>query len=66
MPRRSLVSFQVDVFLSRGPAPTSLLEVSERDKDIRYSSRTRAATDAIRQIHDVRHNINTLWEKLPE
>ncbi len=66
VPRRSRLTFQVDVFHARGPAPTSLLEVSERDKDIRYSSRTRAATDAIRQIHDVRHNINTLWAKLPE
>ena len=26
----------------------------------------RAATDTVREMHDVRHNINTLWGKLPE
>ncbi len=66
LPRRSRLTFQVDVFHAHGPVPMSLLEVAEREKDIRYSSRTRAATEAIRQVHDVRHNINTLWEKLPE
>jgi NTE family protein len=65
IPRRSRLTFQVDVFHARGKLPTSLVEVAEREKDIRYSSRTRAATDVIRQTHDVRHNINTLWEKLP-
>ena len=66
IPRRSRLTFQVDVFHARGPLPTTLVEVAERDKDIRYSSRTRAATDSIRQIHDVRHNINALWDQLPE
>lgn len=65
IPRRSRLSFQVDVFPARGKLPTSIEEVQERDKDIRYSSRTRAATDTLAQVHDVRHNINTLWDKLP-
>ena len=34
--------------------------------DIRYSSRTRAITDIFRTMHDVRHNINSLWDRLPE
>ena len=66
VPRRSRLTFQVDVFPSRGPLPTTLAEVAERDKDIRYSSRTRAATDMLRNAHDVRHNINALFEMLPE
>ena len=66
IPRRSRLTFQVDVFHARGAVPTTLAEVAEREKDIRYSSRTRAATDTVREIHDVRHNINTLWDKLPE
>ncbi|MCU0946491.1 MAG: DUF3734 domain-containing protein [Rubritepida sp.] len=65
IPRRSRLIFQVDVFSARGPLPTDLSEVAEREKDIRYSSRTRAASDTIRLTHDLRHNINTLWEKLP-
>lgn len=66
IPRRSRLTFQVDVFHARGKLPETLEEVTERDKDIRYSSRTRAAVDGIRHSHDIRHNINTLWEKLPQ
>jgi NTE family protein len=66
IPRRSRLTFQVDVFHARGPLPATLSDVAEREKDIRYSSRTRAATDTVRHLHDVRHNINTLWDKLPE
>jgi NTE family protein len=66
VPRRSRLIFQVDLFHARGRLPTDLEEVAERDKDIRYSSRTRAATDMLRRMHDVRHNINNLWEQLPE
>lgn len=65
-PRRSHLIFQVDVFPARGSLPTNLDGVIEREKDIRYSSRTRAGTDTLRQLHDLRHNINTLWEKLPD
>jgi len=66
IPRRSRLTFQVDLFQARGRQPTDLEEVSEREKDIRYSSRTRAATDMLRTTHDVRHNINGLWDQLPE
>jgi NTE family protein len=66
VPRRSRLIFQVDLFHARGRLPADLEEVAERDKDIRYSSRTRAATDMLRHMHDVRHNINNLWEQLPE
>lgn len=66
VPRRSRLTFQVDVFPSRGALPTTLAEVAEREKDIRFSSRTRAATDMLRNAHDVRHNINALFEMLPE
>jgi NTE family protein len=66
VPRRSRLTFQVDLFQARGLLPANLEEVNERDKDIRYSSRTRAATDTLRTMHDVRHNINNLWDRLPE
>lgn len=65
-PRRSRLTFQVDVFHANGPAPATLEQVSEREKDIRYSSRTRAATDRLHTLHDIRHNINRLWDALPE
>jgi NTE family protein len=64
-PRRSRVIFQVDVFPAHGRLPTNLDEVNERDKDIRYSSRTRLTTDTLREKHDVRHAINELHKLLP-
>lgn len=66
VPRRSRLTFQVDLFNAEGPLPHDLDSVLEREKDIRYSSRTRTATDMYRVLHDVRHNINALLEKLPE
>src|SRR5205814_5227403 len=39
-PRRSRLSFQLDLFHAHGALPTNLEEVSEREKDIRSSSRT--------------------------
>ena len=65
VPRRSRLTFQVDVFAAHGRLPRNLDEVNERDKDIRYSSRTRAATEAYRDKHDVRHAINELHKLLP-
>jgi NTE family protein len=64
-PRRSRVIFQVDVFPAHGRLPTNLDEVNERDKDIRYSSRTRITTNTLREKHDVRHAINELHKLLP-
>jgi NTE family protein len=66
VPRRSRLIFQVDLFHAHGKSPTDLMDVNEREKDIRFSSRTRAATDTLRKMHDVRHNINNLWDQLPE
>jgi NTE family protein len=64
-PRRSRLSFQVDVFQAFGKLPENLEEVSERETDIRYSSRTRVNTDAFQKKHDVRHAINELEKLLP-
>jgi NTE family protein len=64
-PRRSRLTFQVDVFHAQGRLPTNLDEVSEREKDIRYSSRTQICSSAFRAKHDVRHAINELYKLLP-
>jgi NTE family protein len=60
------LTFQVDLFHARGAVPKTLEEVAERDKDIRYSSRTRTGTNAFHLKHDVRHNINALYDQLPD
>jgi NTE family protein len=64
-PRRSRLTFQVDLFQSEGPLPSNLDEVAERDKDIRYASRTQICSNAFRDRHDVRHAINELHKLLP-
>ncbi len=64
-PRRSRLTFQVDVFEAQGRLPRNIDEVNERDKDIRYASRTMASTEAFRYKHDVRHAINELHKLLP-
>ena len=64
-PRRSRLVFQVDLFPAHGRVPTNLDEVHEREKDIRYSSRTMMSTNSLREKHDVRHAINELHKLLP-
>jgi NTE family protein len=61
-----LIIFQVDLFSARGPLPVSLLEAAEREKDIRFSSRTRMNTDKNRQIHNARRALRELIGKLPD
>ena len=64
-PRRSRLIFQIDLFPAHGCVPTNLDEVHEREKDIRYSSRTMLSTNNLREKHDVRHAINELHKLLP-
>ena len=61
-----LLIFQVDLFSARGHLPTTLLEAAEREKDIRFSSRTRMNTDKNKQVHDARRALRDLIGKLPE
>jgi NTE family protein len=63
---RDLLIFQVDLFSARGRLPETLLEAAEREKDIRFSSRTRMNTDKNRQIHNARKAVRDLISKLPE
>src|ERR1700682_4075091 len=63
---RDLLIFQVDLFSARGPLPVSLLEAAEREKDIRYSSRTRMNTDKNKLVNTARLALGQLIGKLPE
>jgi NTE family protein len=63
---QSRLTFQVDLFPARGEVPDTLQAAEEREKDIRYSSRTRAVTDQFKTLHDLRHMIGMLWAKLPQ
>jgi NTE family protein len=61
-----LLIFQVDLFSARGPMPVSLLEAAEREKDIRFSSRTRMNTDKNKEVHTARMALRELVDKLPD
>lgn len=58
--------FQIDLFCARGDAPKNLADVQQREKDIRFSSRTRLTTDKYTQLHAIRAAADRLAEKLPE
>jgi NTE family protein len=45
------LAFQVDLFVANGPMPRDLQQVAEREKDIRFSSRTRLNTTAALERH---------------
>src|SRR6195952_4752637 len=64
--REDLLIFQIDLFSARGPLPETLLEAAEREKDIRFSSRTRMNTDKNKKIHDARKALRDLLSKLPD
>jgi NTE family protein len=63
--RDDLLVFQVDLFSARGPMPRNLLEAAEREKDIRFSSRTRMNTDANLKVRRAKAALRTLIDELP-
>lgn len=65
-PRRDTLAFQVDLWSAHGEFPRNMLEVMTREKEIRYSSRTRAGTDQFKHVQRLRRAVADLLEKLPE
>ncbi|MBN8979880.1 MAG: DUF3734 domain-containing protein [Rhizobiales bacterium] len=63
---RDLLIFQIDLFSARGELPQTLMEAAEREKDIRYSSRTRMNTDKAKRLHDAKLAVLALIAKLPD
>lgn len=61
----SLCIFQIDLFSARGVLPETLLDAVEREKEIRYSSRTRLNTDMMREKVALRQALKRLLRKLP-
>jgi NTE family protein len=65
-PRHSSVIFSVQVWNPVGPEPESIWQISERQKDIQYASRTDSHIARQQQIHRLRHVIRELVKRLPE
>ena len=64
-PRQDTLAFQVDLWSARGDFPRDLAEVAMRQKEIQYSSRTRANTDNFKRQQCIHFALASLLEKLP-
>jgi NTE family protein len=65
-PRQDTLAFQVDLWNARGRVPRSILDVLTRQKEIQFSSRTRADSDRFKQMQRLRNVLSRLIEQLPE
>jgi NTE family protein len=64
--RQDTLVFQVDLWSAEGELPRNLAEVTTRQKEIQYSSRTRAGTNHFKRIQRVRNALDHLLAKLPD
>lgn len=70
-PHEDTLAFQVDLWPARGQRPKTMLDVLERIKDVRFSSRTRHGTQMVtlqQQLHAALHELVALLPdgKLPD
>jgi len=64
--RQDTLAFQVDLWSARGDFPRTIAEVGIRQKEIQYSSRTRANSDQFKRSQKIRNALSDLLAKLPE
>ena len=62
----SALVFQVDLFSARGPVPRDMADVLAREKDIRYSSRTRLTTDRYKEVCALEQQVRSLLARVPD
>jgi NTE family protein len=65
-PRQDTLAFQVDLWSADGELPLSLQEAEVRQKEIQYSSRTRAATDQFKYAQMLRKAFRGVLVHLPD
>jgi NTE family protein len=64
-PRKDTLAFQVDLWSARGELPRDLVEVELRQKEIRFSSRTRLGTDGFKKAQVLRRAVGRLLQQIP-
>lgn len=64
-PRLDTLALQIDLWSARGELPRDVIEADSRVKDIRYSSRTRAATDQYRHAQKLRLAVADVLKHIP-
>ena len=65
-PGRDTLAFQIDLWSARGQFPRNLVEAETRQKEIRYSSRTRLATNQFKKKQILRRATARLLAKIPK
>ena len=65
-PRLDTLAFQIDLWNARGALPRDMTEVEVRQKEILYSSRTRAGTDKYKDMQKLRIAVANLLKRIPE
>ncbi|GAA0726961.1 patatin-like phospholipase family protein [Sphingomonas japonica] len=63
---RAMLIFQVDLFSARADLPHTLMDVMTREKEIRYSSRTRQVSFEMMRLRQEREEIRRVLAKLPK
>lgn len=61
-----LLAFQVDLFSATSEAPRTIMDVMAREKEIRFSSRTRQVSDQVIKLRREREAIRRVLAKLPD
>jgi NTE family protein len=65
-PQCDTLAFQVDLWSARGDLPRTIAEVTTRQKEIQFSSRTRHNSDRFKQLQKLRNALAGLLEQLPD
>ena len=65
-PRQDTLAFQVDLWNARGALPRTMAEVATRQKEVQYSSRTRANSDRFKTTQKIRNALSDLLSQVPE
>jgi NTE family protein len=64
-PRLDTLAFQIDLWSAQGELPRNLGEANVRQKEIQFSSRTRAATDQYKRAQKLRIAVAKLLKDIP-
>jgi NTE family protein len=65
-PGKDTLAFQIDLWSARGELPCNLIDADTRQKEIRYSSRTRLATNQFKKKQLFRRAAGRLLAKIPK
>ncbi|WP_448663466.1 patatin-like phospholipase family protein [Sphingomonas sp. CJ20] len=60
-----MLVFQVDLFSATAQLPRTIMDVMAREKEIRFSSRTRAVSDERMRLRKARETVRRLLDKVP-